>query len=280
MKVSFMKLIVSLFCAVLLMTSCLGSGDSSYQADGVFAYVHTVDGVKYASTNIGNITMQSGMSGLQEGQCYFISFKIPNADGSGVYVAEYINVLNDGYPIDKESMAMGKPYYDKDEFQQADSLHINNLQIDEYYPVAALYGDCWMFKYTVPTMKEDDNIKAYFYYDPSNQFDENRKPISISENKVIIDVRLLKVKGQGAGTDRTKDFRSVGDFKNLRTLITSSSPKYDSSGKYASVAVKFRYMTPPTQGTTQPVVKYIPTNGESGWNGEGGSAYIFFIEKN
>ena len=282
MKVSIMKLIGSLFCAVLLMTSCLGSGDSSYQADGVFAYITYVNNRKCASTNIGNVATRdgAGMSSLAEGQCYFISFKITNVDvnSNGVYEAEYINVLNDGYPVDQNRLAMGKPYYDIDESMQQDSIHITSMGVEAYYPTATVYGDCWMFKYSVPSVKEGDDIVAHFYYDFDNQVDENGKSISIGDNKAVIDVRFIKRAGSGSGSERTKDFRYIGGFENLRSLITASNPKYDSDG-YARVAIKFRYVYP-AQGQTPSSIKYFPANGEPGWNGDGNAAYIMFFDNN
>ncbi|MBB4037722.1 hypothetical protein GGR21_003643 [Dysgonomonas hofstadii] len=277
MKVSLMKLIGSLSCAALLMTSCLGDGDSSFQSDRSFAYITTdANYIKVASTNVGYIRTQdaTGMTNLTDGQCYYISFKITSTQSSsGTYPAEYINVLDDG-PISQKSLyvtELGEPgeAYPGIEEEQSDTIQVNSLELREYYPAKEVFGDRWLFRYSVPNRKDDDQVKAYFYFDRDNQVNEKGEAIGFSENKIVIDVRFTKIDGSGSGTTKTKDYESVGNLSSLRNY----TPKYNDAGE-AYVAVKFRYVTPATT-TTPPTAKFYPT-GDSAWVGDSNSSFFLY----
>lgn len=273
MKVAFIKLISSIFITALLMTSCLGDSDNSYQIDRTFAYVTNVDGVKVACTDIGYVNSAVGMENMMDGQCYFVGFKITNTNSStGIYSAEYMNVLDNG-AIDQSRLSDGKPYYNIDPITQNDSIQIASMRLAAYYPAKELYNDRWLFSFSIPNMYEDDEVDAYFYYDPTNQVNEKGETIGISDNKIVIDVRFIKKEGSGAGTSRTKEYFYVGNLSSMR----SYEPKYNDKGT-AGVAVKFRYVIP-RSGETPPTIKYFPT-GDIAWDGDSNNAYILYYNKN
>jgi len=277
MKVSLMKLVGSVSFAALLMTSCLGDGDSSYQSDRSFAYITSEPGYKVASTNVGFIRTQDsdGMSNLQENKCYFISFKITSTQSSsGVYPAEYINILDEG-PITQSSLYIAEPYSYMDE-DPNDTIQVNSLELMDYYPAKEVFGDRWLFKYAAPNRKDDDNVKAYFYFDENNQVNEKGEAIGFDENKIVIDVRFTKIEGSGSGTTKTKDYTSVGNLSSLRSSVYI--PNYNEYGN-AMVAVKFRYVIPATTTGTPPTAKFYPA-GDAAWNGEGSSALVLYYTKN
>lgn len=277
MKVVFTKIICSLFCTALLMTSCLGDGDSSYSIDRAFAYITEVNGLRCASTDIGYIRTANGneMSNLTVGQCYYISYKVTTTQPSnGILAAEYINILDDGEPIPQTRLFEGDPYSNLGE-SKADSIHINSMELIKYYPAFEVFGDRWAIKYSVPSVKDEDDVVAYFYFDENNQVDENKEPIGFSTNKIVVDVRFIKREGNGSGSTKTKDYVSVGNVYPLRS--SEYVPKYDSNG-VARVAVKLRYITP-ASGDTPATVKYYPT-GTSAWNGDGNYAYFLYYNQN
>lgn len=277
MKVSLMKLIGSLSCAAFLMTSCLGDGDSSFQSDRSFAYITSESGVKVAATNVGFIRTDkgAGMENLIPEECYFVSFKITSTQpSSGIYPAEYINALDNGYPISQNGLYPGEPYSDISLENQNDSTQVNSLELLEYYPAAEVFGDRWLFKYTAPNVREDDNVRAYFYYDSNNQKNEKGETIGLSQNKIVIDVRFIKVEGSGSGTTKSKDYVYVGNFELLRGY----TPNYNKDG-YARVAVKFRYVTPASGTVIVPTAKFYPT-GDAAWDGDGNSSLFLYYTQN
>ncbi len=265
MKVYLLKLVSSVFFVAVLMSSCLGDGDNSYEIGEAFAYINQEDGIKYASTSIGPVVGPSDqMSGLTVGQCYYIAFKVNTDASSGYYTAEYINVLNNGKALTRSSIFTNyKPYKNLPENVQSDSIHISSLSVKEYSPYEAYYKDNWVLSYSVPNLKEDDTVDAYFYYDAENQFDKEGTEGGFSKNQIIIDVRFIKKEGNGDGTAATRSFTSVGNFNSLRSF----TPSYGTEEGVA-VYIKFRFIAP-ASGSVPARIEYI-----GNWNSGYGMVYV------
>lgn len=246
-----------------------------YQAENAFAFITTVNGIKCASTDVGYIaTVNSNdMKNMKIGACYLISFRISTNTVSSIYIADYINISNDGYEIPQNNLYIGKPYSDLTTETQADSIHAKAVAVERYYPTLDVYGDRWMLQYTISEIKDGDDVEAHFYYDPNNQTNEKNETIGFDKNKIVIDVRFIKKSSSGSGSSKTKEYRYVGNLNQLRNL---SQPNYNPENN-ARVAIKFRYVSPANNGIPA-TIKYYPS-GDNAWNGDGSSAYILYYTR-
>jgi len=269
MKVSLMKLTCSVFGAALLMTSCLGDGESSFEnTNGAFAYVTTIEtGIKAAMTDIGPVASADAnvMNQLANDQCYIITYKVnTSSTSSGAYVADYINVLENGNFIAKKDISLNEPYYGIDEGTvREDSINVNSIDLFAFHPSKSYYGDNWCISYAVNNLRDDDRVEAYFYYDDTNQKDEKGEDIGFDKNKIVIDVRFIKNAGSGSGITKTQAYKYVCNMKNLRY----QSPSYGDDSN-VNVVVKFRYVIP-ASGNTPARISYYPA-GETYWTADRG----------
>lgn len=262
MKSPLLKLVLGVFSIIMLMTSCLGDGDSSVKRDRDFAYV-TYDeatGAKYAVTSVGYLK-HSEINKLEAGRCYWIGYKILLNGTGGTYQAEYVNVLDNGYPIPQKSLVDGAPYYGIDPSTvESDSINATSISISAFAPTKYI-GDSWLFTFSVPALKEKEGVNAYFYYDRNNQRDENGAIIGSgatsddAKNRVVIDVVFLKTDTDPENTPTLpRTVNAIGNLSELRYLF---NPKYTGAETTADVAIKFRYVVPATSTTVPATTKYI-----------------------
>lgn len=262
-KTSLLKIFCSVFSVVLLMSSCLGDGDSSFTIEKDFAYITKDDyGRQYAVTSNGYI-MHDNINKLISGSCYFIGYKISSSSANGYYNAEYVNIL------DNKAITTGL-------FQQPDgnleTIDPASLTIQAWSPSNAI-GDNWLIGYNL-TKKERDEVKVFFYYDSNNQkYTDGNTVVEIDpikDNKIIIDVKFVVTDPVG-GESVTDSFSAVGNLSSIRRGYTSFSPNFDGvSENYLNVPVKFRYQK---KDASEP--QYI-----GNWQWNGSNAYYIQFTKN
>lgn len=268
MKTSVLKVFSSLFVVLCLMSSCLGDNESSYKTSGEFAYITTnANGVKSAATRVGYI-VDNKIDGLINGGCYNIAFEIKTgSSGTGIYSAEYLEVLDKGRPIAKADLIFGKPYSEL-LVNRNDTITPDNLQIGAWYP-SDYFGDNWQIYYRV-ALKEDEKVKPYFYFDIDGQKKDDGTPLD--KNQIIIDVRFAYSDRNTATTPTTKeDLTAVGLLSALRSNSSPFKPVYDSDQKYVNVAVRFRYQK--NQGDKPALIDYLGS-----WSTSSSIYYIQFTK--
>lgn len=238
MKTSLLKLLSSAFLVSILLSSCLSDSDNTFKIENDFAYIdnHTLaDGstVKCAAVYGGGGGLYVStplIKDLQVGQCYRLGYEITNASNS----------LNEGTDI-------GDPKILPQTEGILGSVDINEDKV--FYPIEIrgsvrssneFFGNRWAFYYTA-SMKDNDKIQVYFYYDQNNQREYiNGEWRELSKNQLIIDVRLQK-DVDGSGLARSRQEEVVGNFSRIKLAY---STKIDFEGnKAATAAIKFRYIT-------------------------------------
>lgn len=270
-KTSLLKIFCSVLSVVLLMSSCLGDGDSSFTIEKDFAYItENIYGQKYAVTSNGYIMHENITNLTSAGNCYFIAYKISSSSADGYYNAEYVNILNSGNPIAKQSLRLDKPYENSGLVSRNDTIVPTSVSIAAWSPANTI-GDNWLIGYSL-TKKERDEVKAFFYYDKTNQKDSEGEIDPAKDNKIIIDVRFgITDKGTGDNTV-TDSFSAVG---NLSYLRSNFSPNFSGvTTDYVNVPVKFRYQKYTSSGQPAEVV-YI-----GNWQLSGSNAYYIQFTKN
>ncbi|EGJ99509.1 MULTISPECIES: hypothetical protein [Dysgonomonas] len=269
-KTSLLKIFCSVFSVVLLMSSCLGDGDSSFTIEKDFAYITKDDyGRKFAVTSNGYI-MHDNITNLTEvNKCYFIGYKISSSSAQGYYDAEYVNILNNGNAIAQESLRLNKPYENSNLVSRNDTIVPTSVSIAAWSPANTI-GDNWLIGYSL-TKKERDEVKAFFYYDATNQKDSEGEIDPTKDNKIIIDVRF-GITDKGTGDNNITDsFSAIG---NLSYLRSSFSPNFSGvTTDYVNVPVKFRYQKYTSSGQPAEVV-YI-----GNWQLSGSNAYYIQFKK-
>ncbi|GAB6120258.1 hypothetical protein [Dysgonomonas termitidis] len=263
-KTSLLKIFCSVLSVVLLMSSCLGDGDSSFTIEKDFAYiVENNYGQRYAITSNGYI-MHENITKLTAGNCYFIAYKIISGSADGYYNAEYVNVLNDGKAITKGLFQ--KPA------ENLETISPSSLSIQAWSWNNAI-GDNWLIGYNL-AKKERDEVKVFFYYDPDNQkYTDGTTVVEIDpvkDNKIIIDIRFVITDAVG-GESVNESSYAVGNLSSLRAGIAEFRPNFSGvSTDYVNVPVKFRYQK---KDVTEP--QYI-----GNWQWDGSNAYYIQFTKN
>lgn len=238
MKTSLLKLFSCALLAPFLLSSCLSDSEDVYTANNDFAYVLNYplqDGtsIKAAAVSSSLYITSSVIEGLQTGQCYRLSYSM-----YGEVAAE--NVFQSTNQGDVELLPqttgiVGVP----PAIDERTAVYPNNLNLSIADP-GTFFGDRWAFIYTA-SMKEDDDIAVSFYYDESNQREYvNGEWRDLSENQMIIDVRLVKFM-DGSGTERNAQEEVVIDFTRIRAAY-SNKVRFNNN-ETASVGIKFRYLT-------------------------------------
>jgi hypothetical protein len=261
---TLIKITCCVFAVVFLMASCLGDTEQAIEKTNDFAYFKIENGVKYAVTGLGYPIYAQDMSEFENGECYLISYKLNGTtDTNGIYFAETL-YRNEG-PFNKSSLSTGTPYSGISLDQQSDSIQITSFEPQYGSPSKSMYGDNWLFKVTA-SVKSGDNLKAYFYYNPEDQIDENRADeVGVEAKKLIVDVRFIKEAGNGEGTASNKTFYILGNLGSLRYL----SIPVGTEG-YTNIPIKFRYTTPVSNST--PKLAY-----KGSWN-TGGSTIVYVMQ--
>lgn len=235
MKTSLLKYLGSIAATFFLMTSCLGDGESSYDAGRDFVYItETEYFTKVAAASPGYIAHEV-INNLQVGECYFISYKIKGSSNGGIYKAEKAEVLDNGVPVPKGYFYWNKkPMSNVPEEQRNDTVATRTLSLGAAYPNTYI-NDMWLFNYNI-SLKEGDLVVPYFYYDATNQKDDLGK--DLGENKIVIDVRFIKTEsGNSTGSASVVSKSSVVSLSELRK---SYSPNYNGVNQ-VSVPIRFRY---------------------------------------
>lgn len=251
MKKISSKWALALSSIALLMTSCLGDGDSSYTGTQEFALVKTGKISKekevYAS-GIGYITSPR-IQELQDGDCVFMSYKVTIKSGGGASV-DYLTVE------DKDVFKYSDQLITSYSAPQADltTPFVSTLNIPQiYYPTDELYGDRWYFSYIVKK-KEGENYKVSFYYDAANQVDNDG--VALTKGNKVIDIRLTKTGIAENGADAKNVASSaVVNFSSLRNMFRS-----DMDTNRRTVAFFFRYYVLDATGAN-PTLKTVPSGG-------------------
>lgn len=225
-KTSFFKLIFSVFSAVLLMSSCLGDGDSSFTIEKDFAYItYDTYNRKYAVTSNGYI-MHDAINNLTANQCYYIGYKVTSTTSDGYYLAEYVNVLDNGKYIDQTDLSISTP-----PVNPTDSITPTSLSIGSWSP-GSIIGDNWLINYNM-TKRDDDKVTMTFYYDENNQKENGE---DLEDNRIIIDIRF-RITETGTDQSVTTGYSAVGNMARLRNYY----PIDFGNAEYVNVPVKFRY---------------------------------------
>lgn len=266
MKTSVLKVFCSVFAIVGLMTSCLGDSDSSYSSSREFAYISEGEGSsKYAITSTGYAITNPNINDLINENCYFIAYKISIGSTGGVFQAESVEVLDKGRPITSSKLIFDKPYSNLTSETRNDTIAPQNMQISFWFP-GQMYGDNWLITY-FPSLKEDDKVKPYFYFDSSNQKNDDGTEL---ENRIIIDVRFVYTDRDTDNVPASREeLNAVGVLKELRNRPDKFKPKFNNDNESVNVAVKFRYQK--NQGEGKPAsTEYIGS-----WTS---SSSIYFIQ--
>ncbi|MBK5721649.1 hypothetical protein JGH11_12280 [Dysgonomonas sp. Marseille-P4677] len=267
MKTSVFKVFCSVFAIACLMSSCLGDGDSSYSSTREFTYIYQDEyGKKYAVTTAGYIT-HSNIDALIAGNCYYIAYKITTGTGTGIFQAESVEVLDKGKPIPSSELRFIEPYSDIP--NRNDTITPLSLQIGAWSPGTTI-GDNWEIGYKV-NLKEDEKVKAYFYFDPEGQKKEDGT--ELEKNQIIIDVRFAYIdRNEAAVATSAENLTAVGVLEELRRT-NYFTPVYDSDKDYANVAVRFRYQK--NEGDKPASIQYIGS-----WTSTSSIYYIQFTRNN
>ncbi|MDR2954126.1 MAG: hypothetical protein LBV43_03495 [Prevotella sp.] len=270
MKTLWYKISSVLF-VIIVMSSCLG-GDSYYEDKNDYAYITYLDdmGRKCAIASAGYI-LSNNINNLEEGRIYNVGYKINTASSSGYYNADSFNILGDGEPIPKGNFKWGAPYSDIPESQKKDTINPSSVSVGNeklLWSPYDMFDDNWMIQYNV-SKKEDEEVEAYFYYDPAGQHQNGE---ALKENQIIIDIRFVKTEviEEDADVSNTSLY-SMGSLSDVRDRYT---PTYESGESGAIVAIKFRYVR--YNPSTRPEVSYI---GEFGSSNSLPRFYMIFSNK-
>jgi len=222
-----MKKIVLIFSMVtmgFLLSSCLESGDQSYEGVMQFSYV-TMDeesGLIYANTASGLAITSDKIKTLTPNRYYFISYTWNSEYGSNGAICNA--VVSDVVPV---------PYVML-EFQEVPSDTI--IPLTKFEPIvydsemSDYKYDLWVFSYQWE--REKDEVATVEFYTSSEIFGDN--------DQIIIDVRLRVVKD----ANKTETGTVSLDVKDLRNMLKSS---FETGSK----KVRFRYYVKDVSGGTK-----------------------------
>ncbi|GAB6008202.1 hypothetical protein FACS1894179_05580 [Bacteroidia bacterium] len=230
MKKSLFKLILGVFATVMLFSSCLGDGNSSFE-NQTFAYITTKDGVQCAAMD-GNYFTSPLIKTLTPGRCYILGYRTNwEAVSGNILLAEDI----------AQPIALTTTYG-----RVSSPTVENTFNPSAFQPEIAVYSDylgnnC-SFIY-IAKLKEKDTPRAHCFYDVNRQYemiDGVRQ--DVGKNQIIIDVRFDYISGAD-GSSVNASWRSVSDLSEIKRWYKQNSENYDPSvsGDFVKVDVKFRY---------------------------------------
>lgn len=275
MKRKVLNLGFALSAMVLLLSSCLGDNNSTYEGTNDFVYITTSDSYqKYAvsSEYIGlGFTGEAIQSALSE-RCYFASYKLSTSDmatGGQIFNAQdlYLDkVIPQSYDVQFATPPTTGTIIDSEIF-----LHKFGVQ---RYHTSSLLGDKWLLSINI-NRNEGEEVNAYLYYDSMNQYtDAAQTPLTA--NKIVLDILFTKNALSGEEGDKT-DYFYVADLDRIRTsysqLLNASGESVlsfieESGVKYAPLQIIFRYKKANTDGTY--ATEYFPS-------ANGSSSYMMYI---
>jgi len=231
MKTMTRKLtLLLLLSSVLLLTSCLDSSQGYYIGKEEYSYILRDQKTMtvYARTAAGYWITSEQISLLTPKTTAFISYHIDFDEAEKVLTGENNNVpiwvaTTSPEPIilDQKNLIFG-------DAPDVPAVNFESL-LDPTYIENDLFGDCWLFPYTI-NLKKGETARINFYR--ATEMD----PAESTSTEVIIDVRVEKI-----GTPETdaKD-KLVGDYvvADLSELRNVFADNTDLNGK---ISLKFRY---------------------------------------
>jgi hypothetical protein len=215
--------------------------------------------------------MHDAIGKLTADRCYFIGYKLTNTMGNGFYNAEYVNVLDNGNAIAREFLEYTKPYENSGLINRNDTITPTNVSIAAWSS-GPVIGDNWLIAYNM-TKKEQDEVKAFFYYDTTNQRD-SEGVINKGDNRIVIDLRFGITDKGTSDNNMTNSFSAVGTLASIRNSGHFTPDFSKTSADFVNVPVKFRYQRYTASG--QPAsVEYI-----GNWQlGSNNAYYIQFTKQ-
>lgn len=259
MKTTALKWICSALFLPLLLSSCLGDGDSSYTVENDFGYVSTleVEGLGYIKCaavyggGYGLYISNDDIKGLQENECYRMNYVIPDMSNTsyGIHSANTMGTASfKQIPQYAAKVVAYIPENETKAFYLTDSGFAVSMRSPNDF-----FGNRWAFEYR-GVMKEGDDIRPYFYFDESNQREYiNGDWQPLASNRMIIDVRFEK-ESEGIGTAKVDKKEIVGNLSEIKSYFEGSVDFGSSNAVY--VGIKFRYIRKSSE-TSEPEQIYI-----------------------
>jgi len=213
--------------SVLLLSSCLDSGENSYIGNQEPSYVTQgkTTGVIYARTIAGYLITSPKIELLTPGTIALISYQVTE---------ESENVIVDDNIVARKVVIAAEP-----ETLNQTQLQLSAAPIDvlgekfetlrePIYASNEYFGDRWIFSYTFK-IKKGENVKTYFYK-ASNEDAEAQ------DCDVLIDVRLEKLGSPESGAaEKLEGDNIVVDFSSIRMNMA------DKANDQGNLSIKFRY---------------------------------------
>ena len=190
MKKNLLKIALSSFVAMFILTSCLGDTETTQTLTNRYAYIWENEGVMYAYTDANLLITNEDLlsSGLRPGDCAIVAFKFnaSNMMANGIFKADYITIKEDGkfkredhvysreFPMDTIQLDFPKYHF----FNTIDNVTIGSP--------TEVWGNKRFFSYTYQLMEGELDPKLIVSYDPDKQ------PIDTDPKKRtrIIDLQL------------------------------------------------------------------------------------------
>ena len=241
MKKKLLKLGFLLSTVVVMFSSCLGDGESTFKMQGDYAYIRKVNGTMYAYTNKGGTctSTDAAFQSIQDGSFVQMSYKVGGVGSNGVSVFKEWSVTTMYAPADQAQLQEGLPEETIENEVYPTSLDIFLWTRGNYF------GDRWMFNVGYK-LGEDETIRPIFYYDESNIDDTD---------KVTLDVRFVKEGNGGNATSRSELFvANLSKFRDYYPISWSGSKEKD-------VLIRFRYNKSDNKGGFTSEVGTFSTDG-------------------
>jgi hypothetical protein len=227
----------SMIGMMILMNSCLDSGEQSVSGEQQLFYItRTTDGSQVAFD--GATIMTSNEIKLQEPErWYTISWAWSSANGfSGTNIYNVVTTQIDPVPLGS-FIPQSAP--DPVDIVPFSALNVYNS------PVSKTFGDYLLFPYSVQKADgESISLELYAVIDPTNY---------TTTQLLTIEARLNKT-GSSTSTGKVVNDIAAVKMSALRSLIT-----FDTSQTYKNINVKFKYYkdsTNPTESQSIPITIY------------------------
>ncbi len=231
-----LNLLLSLFAASLLLTSCLKEGDGSFSHPSDFAYItQDAEGLVYARTfynGRGNFITSPGIKEVGPGNFVLASYSWNNENGT-VTTSEGYNVYN--VITTEVSKPFSKTTLNMSPAPTEPLMSFKTIQRPIFSP-DKFFDDHWAFSYTYKG--KEGNAPIVNFYEAERT--ENQQA-----DEIIIDMRLNTI---GTSTSEDKELSDV-----IVVNMTPLRQKYSGSSTTTTktLTLKFRYYE---EGKTEPVL--------------------------
>lgn len=244
MRKYFFRIALPALFSVLLITSCLGDANSSFEASSKFGVIRYDSDLmrKYATVQGGyglSFITSPEIEGLQEGDTYLISYKIENLSGNynTIYNATVSELVK--LPAIDFFSANAAPQ------DNGDSVYPTSLSVTSpvYFGdgVGSYFNYNWLVRFNCP-VDENQKAKAEIYFDQSRQFDLDGK--RLEPNQIIFDIRFKQVPLENGEVQKVGDTYASVNFEDVAKLYTFFKPDFTNMGATDTAVpafVKFRY---------------------------------------